>query len=391
MRTILQQLLPWLIILAFIATVEGLLGWQTLLASWQQLSWQTGVIAIALMVLSYGLRTWRFYDYFRLGQQPPNTMARPVNINDTNTHPSSVSVGVRQTARQFAYTFRLMLLHNLFNNVLPARSGELSFPLLMKRYFALDYSRTVSALLWFRLLDLHSILLMLSIPVLAWFLPTSLALLLSIGFLLIPWVAFRLQCKLSHYLQQKSQNHTENPALWLKWGLKIIRGLPTNPHDFWRSWLLTLLNWAVKLGILVWLLLQLSNIPIPVDIALSAIIGGELTSVLPFHAPAGVGTYEAGLVAVLSTTNALPWLPLHGTLSVQAAMILAINVHLFVLSTAMMGGLLAWLLPKPTSQPTEIPELQQTVHHSDDINSVTIHKTHEKTAQPSAPISTSFR
>ncbi|HHC73848.1 MAG TPA: flippase-like domain-containing protein, partial [Thiothrix sp.] len=349
MRKILQQLLPWLLILTFVAAVEHLLGWQTLLTSWQQLSWQTGMMAVALMLLSYGLRTWRFYDYFRLGQPLPSTTASTLNIDETRP----LSLSARQAARQFAYTFRLMLLHNMFNNLLPARSGELSFPLLMKRYFALDYSRTASALLWFRLLDLHSILLMLSVPVLAWFLPTSLALLLSIGFLLIPWVTFRLQCQLSHYLQQKSQSPIENQPLWLKVGLKIMQGLPANTGDFWRSWLLTLLNWAVKLGILVWLLLQLSSVNIPTDIALSAIIGGELTSVLPFHAPAGVGTYEAGLVAVLSATNTLPWLPLQGTLSVQAAMILAINVHLFVLSTAMMGGLIAWLLPKPIPQHTE--------------------------------------
>lgn len=345
-----QHLLPWLIVIAFISLIEWLLGWQTLLTSWQQLTWQEGFIAILLMLISYQLRTWRLYDYFQLGQHRANAfpLKTEANPQDHISQTKQTSLTFLQRLRQFSFAFRLVLLHNVFNNLLPARSGELSFPLLMKRYFALDYSHTVAALLWFRLLDLHSILLILLLPVLAWFLPIWLASVIWLVFLLIPWLMFHLQCYFYRHLQQKSQSLAEQTPRWVKLGLKIVNGLPQQTRAFWRSWLLTLLNWSVKLLILAWLLLQLAEITLPFDIALSAVIGGELTSVLPFHAPAGVGTYEAGLVAVLSATNSFSWLPLQGTLSVQAAMILAINVHLFVLSTSIFGGLIAWFMPKPT-------------------------------------------
>jgi len=344
----LQHLLPWLIVIAFIGLIEWLLGWQTLLTSWQQLTWQEGLIAVLLMLMSYQLRTWRLYDYFQLGQHKASTFPLKTDTNPQD-HRSQTRLTLFQRLRQFGFAFRLMLLHNVFNNLLPARSGELSFPLLMKRYFALDYSHTVAALLWFRLLDLHSILLILLLPVLAWFLPIGLAAVIWLAFLLIPWLMFRLQCYFYRHLQRKSQSLAEHAPRWVKLGLKIVNGLPQQSGAFWRSWLLTLLNWSVKLLILAWLLVQLAEISIPFDMALSAVIGGELTSVLPIHAPAGIGTYEAGLVTVLSATHSFSWLPLQSTLSVQAAMILAINVHLFVLSTSILGGLMAWFMPKPTA------------------------------------------
>ncbi len=62
----------------------------------------------------------------------------------------------------------MVLLHNLFNNLLPMRAGELSLPLLMKRYFGVRRAETVGALLWFRFLDLLTLSLIGVAALLLW-------------------------------------------------------------------------------------------------------------------------------------------------------------------------------------------------------------------------------
>jgi uncharacterized membrane protein YbhN (UPF0104 family) len=57
--------------------------------------------------------------------------------------------------------------------------------------------------------------------------------------------------------------------------------------------------------------------------------------VLPIHAPGGFGTYEAGVLAALSA----------GTPTSRQALAGAVNLHLLVLTTALVAGLLAWLVP----------------------------------------------
>ncbi|MEZ5479530.1 MAG: hypothetical protein R3E95_19245 [Thiolinea sp.] len=96
------QLIPgWLMLPALIILVQYTFGWDTILQPWLTFSWSQLLWALALILLSYALRTLRLYDYF------PEVMRG-----------------------QWLGAWRLMLLHNLLNNLLPARTGELSFPML---------------------------------------------------------------------------------------------------------------------------------------------------------------------------------------------------------------------------------------------------------------------
>jgi len=284
-------LLLWLIFFSFILAVEYFFGWQEILAPWKTLSPSAIVIAILLFLLSYQIRTWRLYDYF-----------------------------LPHTKGNWLAALRLMLLHNILNNLLPARSGEVSFPLLMKRYFAVEYSHSIPALLWFRLLDLHTLL---SVGAIAWVTTQSMRYLpLLAVWLLLPLVFYYLKT----IIRQKI-SHT--------FVTKVLDGLPQNYAEFWRNYCLTWLNWTVKIAVLAWLLAQF--LMIDTAYLFSSVIAGELSSVLPFHAPGGVGTYEAGMVA-----------PLLAVSDINTATKAAINVHLFMLFSSILGGLIGWLLPVKT-------------------------------------------
>jgi uncharacterized membrane protein YbhN (UPF0104 family) len=296
-QSVIKNSVIWLIFFIFILAVEYYWGWATVLAPWQALSPIAIFVSIILFLLSYQIRTWRLYDYF-----------------------------LPQTKGRWIAALRLMLLHNILNNLLPARSGEISFPLLMKRYFAVDYLQSIPALLWFRLLDLHTLL---SLGFVTW----AISLVLQHRLIYLPIVILWLLLPLVFY----TLKNTLRSSVSHSWVLKVLEGLPQNAAMFWRNWFLTWLNWVIKLAILVWLLGQFLQVDI--TYLVSSVIAGELSSVLPFHAPGGVGTYEAGMV--------VPLLAITDTAQAAKA---AINVHLFMLFSSMIGGLIGWLLPVSTNK-----------------------------------------
>ena len=64
-------------------------------------------------------------------------------------------------------TFSIVCIHNFLNNVLPFKSGELSYPLLIKNKFGIKASQSISDLLFLRFFDLISFCLILFISLLA--------------------------------------------------------------------------------------------------------------------------------------------------------------------------------------------------------------------------------
>lgn len=272
------------------------------MAPWRELDGAALVGAIILVFVSYGVRAVRVYDYFR-AQFP------------------------QQLAGGLPLCLHLSLQHNLLNNLLPMRSGELSFPLLMSRYFAVPAKRSLPVLLWFRLLDLHSLALLAALVIGGDIIGPAATLAAVMVWLLLPWLGYRLY---RPWLQRIGDRPGRG------WGLlrHILHSLPHSPASFWRSWLWTLLNWVIKLAVFAWVL------SLFIDIGLSpAWLGatfGDLTSVLPIHGIAGAGTYEAGVVAGL--------LPFH--IAPAAALTAAVNLHLFVLSCTILSGLVSLLLPK---------------------------------------------
>src|SRR5579859_2151407 len=119
-------LLNALVLGLFIWAVEHYWGWGKLLAPWRNLELAVLLLAVCGMLLSYVVRALRIY------------------------------LAERDIPRgQYLACLRLILINNVVNLLLPARSGEASFPILMKRWFGIDPARATGTLIWLRLLDLH--------------------------------------------------------------------------------------------------------------------------------------------------------------------------------------------------------------------------------------------
>ena len=114
------------VLAVFAAAVEHFWGWSRLLAPWSQIAPLTLVLAIVGMLASYALRGTRIY------------------------------LAETQIPRGAWFAcLRLILINNALNLILPARAGEVSFPVLMRRWFGIDATQAAGTLIWLRLLDLH--------------------------------------------------------------------------------------------------------------------------------------------------------------------------------------------------------------------------------------------
>ncbi len=300
MKPLWRPLLGVGILAGFIAFVQVYFGWGRLLAPWRHLPYSEIAVAALLSLASYWLRAVRFYDYFRTDM-----------------------------AGRFALCIKLMLQHNLLNNLLPMRTGELSFPVLMTRYFAVPALRSMPALLWFRALDLHTlgIFALLALHGATWPWPRTIATLAL--WLPLPWLSFHFSRRWRGVLQQRDHQRLSRLLN------RMLQGLPHAADAFWRAWGWTVLNWLVKLGAFVWVLRLF--IPISLPAAGMGAIAGDLTSVLPVHGVAGAGTYEAGVVAGL-----LPY-----GVPAQTALAAAVNLHLFLLGTTLIGGAISLFIGGP--------------------------------------------
>lgn len=289
------------VFIAFIAFVQWYVGWSALLRPWGRLSVTAIVVAAALISASYGVRALRLYDYFHA-----------------------------QMRGRYPAVLKLTLQHNLWNNLLPMRAGEASFPILMARYFDVPWMDSLAALLWFRALDVHALAACAVAVLGGLWLGGAPAAVLVLAWMTLPWVGYRFGRRYAVRSAAVPPRGRAGRAL-----RRLGSSLPGSPRDFWRAWGWTLLNWGVKFSALLWILRQF--VPASVAAAALGVMAGDATSVLPIHSVAGAGTYEAGIVAGLAVAGA--------GIPPAAALAGAVNVHLFVLGTAFIGGSAAVFLP----------------------------------------------
>lgn len=290
-------------IAAYAMFVQWIWGWPTILAAWRGVGVWTILLALALLVATYVIRTHRMQDYF----------------------PS-------ETSGRFLWLFRVTQIHNLLNIMLPFRAGETSFPLLMRSEFGVPLAHGTAALLVLRLLDLHALLAAAGIGLVAGSGYKVWACIAWLVFLVSPLVVFPFKDRVIGLAR------TRLPSKLGGLMDQVADGIPHDLAAFLRAWVLTVLNWGVKVLVLAWVL-SLMGID-PVAACFGGALGGELSSVLPVHAPGGVGTYPAGIAAGAAAFGVS-----RASLSILAEA--GINAHLVVIVSAVVGTGLSLLLPVP--------------------------------------------
>lgn len=286
-----------LVLAAFALAIEHWWGFARLLSPWSQVPLALVVLVVAAQMTSYALRALRIY------------LAEP-----------------RIARGAWARCLQLILLNNALNLLLPARTGEASFPILLQRWFGVPIAEGAGTLLWLRLLDLN----VLGVLALLTFAPALLPLpmaawpLLALLTALLPLMAPLLNHALSQRLAARKGKSAQLAH-------KVLAGIPKKIAQVLLDLALTWSAWGIKLAALAAVFSALAQLS-PVAALLGA-IGGDLSTVLPIHTPGGFGTYEAGVMALAS--------PLASP--TPALLAAAVNLHILVLGIALAAGALAWL------------------------------------------------
>lgn len=296
-----RRLWPWAVggglLTALLVAVQREIGWAEALAAWSRLPPASAGAALLLLLLSYATRAQRLRRH-----------------------------ALRGCGSGFWPVFRLLSLHTALNNLLPMRSGEAAFPILMRRQFGVAYGESLAQLLWLRVLDLH------------WLLCLAMALLLpngaawAIAWSLLPMVASTARDPWLRRLEPARSR----PGKALQ---TLLRTAPAGAV-LAEAWLWSALSWLAKGAALLLLYRHFAGAS-PAQAA-SAILAAELTSVLPVNGIAGAGTYEAAAVAATRPLG----------LDSAPALLAALNAHLFLLCTSIVLALLSLRLPEkgPESQ-----------------------------------------
>jgi hypothetical protein len=290
-----RQLLGGSIAIGLVTVVELTLGWTTVLTPWLQVSPVEFILPTIMVLGSYLLRSARLMDWF-----------------------SPIPAGA---------AIKIMLQHNLWNNLLPMRIGELSFPILLQRHLQIAPGQSLVALAWFRILDLTCLILILA---------STYAWLHGVPILILCFIIVALAfLPVAHYLLTGilPKIATRLPALLTEKLNPLVSAMQLELSKLWRCLAWTFANWALKLVAFGYVFMMFAEVNLQTGI-ISA-IGGELTSILPIHGFAGAGTYEAGVVGLSLTT----------ALDAETALAAGVNLHLFLLSLTLLTGIGSQLLP----------------------------------------------
>jgi uncharacterized membrane protein YbhN (UPF0104 family) len=311
-----KWILQILLLTALVLLIELTISWATLLKPWKTIGSEAAFAAILLLIFSYLVRALRLTLFF---EEIP--------------------------LQRFTRCLRISLIHNFYNNLLPMRSGELSFLILMQKEFAISYKQSTAALVWLRMLDLMAILLIAAFTLFFAIRIELLSIIIALSTVILPlWLAAGFDL-IATWMEKRKPGWQEHIS-------EIRRGWPDEKRKIWESWIWTLINWVIKLSafavVFHWF--------IDVDWyqALFAVVGAELTSVLPFHSVAGAGSYESGALLGLSVLGEFS----------TAAVIAAVNLHLFIIGMTLVSGLLAMNIRRNKASGTLKTEDLENDHES---------------------------
>ncbi len=215
----------------------------------------------------------------------------------------------------------VVLLHNSAALLMPLRSGELGYPLLVRKVFDASWPESLRSLLWLRFQDAVVLGLL---ALLFWPFAHPIAAALIAAPVLIALLT--------------SRQHLEKLVLACRGRVEWF-GFLWHGRDRHAGWLLSLGNWLLKIAVVA-LLLQVilqESIRLGLQASVSSALGGEIAALLPIQGPASLGTYETGVW--LFSGLPLEQAPLVG--------MAALLVHLFCLGVSLLLALLVAAVDGP--------------------------------------------
>jgi hypothetical protein len=225
---------------------------------------------------------------------------------------------------------RIGLLHSAAVNIVPLRGGELAYPWLVHRHTGMGRMHALASLLRMRGQDLVVLALLGLLLLPPWPL-TSRLLAMAMLAALVTLSLLRLRRAGRHAATAAGDSRLR----------QVVRALAAGGRHAALGWVCCSASWLVKLAAVGALLASAAGLP--ADAALRGGLAGELSALWPLQAPAGLGTYEAGVFL------GAVWPP--GGATAPAVLAAALMAHAVIWITTVGAAAVAWfgwgVLPAP--------------------------------------------
>ena len=267
----LKLLVSIFITFAFFYFFQKIVGFDKLLDFFRFLTFKQIFLAFILYIFSYVVRTVRW--------------SYTLSIKD------------------FFKLFKLTVYNTFFNIVLPFRTGEISFFYMLKKENIHIAESTMSFIIT-RFFDGISLL---SLFFLAYFTYTNRFILGVISFILLPFSFLILLFLFKFIKHEKIKNYNQSMI---------------NFKSVFMVYFLSVLTLIFKFSAFYIILPKEANLDFLQSILASSL--ADLTTVLPVHGIAGIGTYETGYVGIL----------IYLSVPKDTALLSAFLVHTFILTSS---------------------------------------------------------
>ena len=237
--------------------------------------------------------------------------------------------------------FCIVVIHSFWNNVLPARSGELSFFMLAKKHLNMEIGHSAGILITIRLYDflMTSILFLSAISLSGFAVRNSLLiiamiiLIFVVTILIFRYLPVLIRCLASsilkiHFptlLKERILHHLRH----FLFGTTQMESMRTHLH---------LIASTLFCNISAILIFQMVMISLNIDISIPAIIVGSsfalFSVMLPINAPGNVGPLDAGWVLGFLFVG----------LDKNSAMLSAVIMHSMLLLSACLVGIFGYII-----------------------------------------------
>ncbi len=214
--------------------------------------------------------------------------------------------------KDFKKLFKITSFNTVFNIFLPFRTGELSFFYMLKKE---NIPVSESALSFFSVRAFDGIALI-TVFLISYLIYTGFFLLSILVFVLMPFSFYGFKFVLSLLKKDKIKDFREN-VLTLK--------------NIFSLYFLSILTFLFKFS--GFYLVLPTSIDLSYIEAFIASSAGDLTTILPIHGVAGIGTYEGGYAGILILMG----------IDKDIALIASVFVHIFILIGSALLGLFSFL------------------------------------------------
>lgn len=265
----------------FLYFFQRVVGFDKILSFFQLLTFQQLILAFVFYIFSYIARTYR-WQY-------------------------TLSI------KNFYKLFKLTVFNTFFNIILPFRTGEISFFYMLKKEGVHIAESTMSFIIT-RFFDGISLI---GIFLLAYFIYNGFLFLGILAFILVPFSFIILPVVLKFIKHEKVKEYNRNMI---------------NFKNVVMVYLLSVLTVILKFSAFYIILPKESGLNILQSFLASSL--ADLTTVLPIHGIAGIGTYETGYAGILIFL---------GTLR-EIALLSAFLVHTFIITSSSLLATTLYLL-----------------------------------------------